>query len=74
MARQYVPNAAFVITLCRGANTVSTGDSLASRLFEEIDRLGIGDEGVASWLSSQAIYDFYRAVPSVDCGATLGRR
>src|ERR671934_2762882 len=36
----------------------------ASRLFEEIDRLGIGDDGVASLLSSKAGYDFYRAVPS----------
>jgi L-asparaginase len=35
-----------------------------SRLFEEIDRLGLGDEGVASLLSSKALYDFYRAVPS----------
>jgi hypothetical protein len=36
----------------------------ASRLFEEIDRLGIGDEGVASLLSSKAAFDFYRPVPS----------
>jgi hypothetical protein len=36
----------------------------ASRLFEEIDRLGIGDEGVASLLSAKAVFDFYRAVPS----------
>ncbi len=36
----------------------------ASRLFEEIDRLGIGDEGVASLLSSKASFDFYRALPS----------
>jgi L-asparaginase len=36
----------------------------ASRLFEEIDRLGIGDEGVANLLSSKALFDFYRAVPS----------
>jgi L-asparaginase len=36
----------------------------ASRLFEEIDRLGIGDEGVASMLSSKAVFDFYRALPS----------
>ena len=36
----------------------------ASRLFEEIDRLGIGDDGLASLLSSKADYDFYRAVPS----------
>ena len=36
----------------------------ASRLFEEIDRLGIGDEGIASLLSSKALFDFYRAVPS----------
>jgi hypothetical protein len=36
----------------------------ASRLFEEIDRLGLGDDGLASLLSSKADYDFYRAVPS----------
>ena len=36
----------------------------ASRLFEEIDRLGISDDGLASLLSSKADYDFYRAVPS----------
>jgi L-asparaginase len=36
----------------------------ASRLFEEIDRLGIGDEGMASLLSAKAAFDFYRAVPS----------
>src|SRR5262245_9602971 len=36
----------------------------ASRLFEEIDRMGIGDDGLASLLSSKADYDFYRAVPS----------
>ncbi len=36
----------------------------ASRLFEEIDRLGIDDEGVASVLSARAVFDFYRAVPS----------
>jgi L-asparaginase len=36
----------------------------ASRLFEEIDRLGIGDDGVASVLSAKAVFDFYRAVPS----------
>jgi hypothetical protein len=36
----------------------------ASRLFEEIDRLGIGDEGVSGLLSSKATFDFYRAAPS----------
>ena len=36
----------------------------ASRLFEEIDRLGVGDDGRAGQLSSRADYDFYRAVPS----------
>jgi hypothetical protein len=35
----------------------------ASRLFEEIDRLGIGDEGISSLLSAKADFDFYRAVP-----------
>src|SRR5712691_1035688 len=36
----------------------------ASRLFEEIDRLGVGDDGVASLLSAKAAFDFYRALPS----------
>jgi hypothetical protein len=36
----------------------------ASRLFEEIDRLGIDDDGLAGLLSARATYDFYRAVPS----------
>ncbi|HWL65146.1 MAG TPA: hypothetical protein VNP73_04145, partial [Actinomycetota bacterium] len=35
----------------------------ASRLFEEIDRLGVGDDGRAGQLSSKAEYHFYRAVP-----------
>jgi hypothetical protein len=35
-----------------------------SRLFEEIDRLGIGEDGVAGTLSAKADFDFHRAVPS----------
>ncbi|HXV82425.1 MAG TPA: asparaginase domain-containing protein [Candidatus Binatia bacterium] len=35
-----------------------------SRLFEEIDRFGISDEGVGSLLSAKAEFDFYRALPS----------
>jgi hypothetical protein len=35
-----------------------------SRLFEEIDRLGISDEGVGSLLTAKADFDFYRALPS----------
>ena len=35
-----------------------------SRLFEEIDRLGIDEDGVASMLSSKADFEFYRALPS----------
>jgi L-asparaginase len=35
-----------------------------SRLFEEIDRLGVGDEGVSCQLSAKAEFDFYRACPS----------
>ncbi len=34
-----------------------------SRLFEEIDRMGIWDEGVSCLLSSKADFDFYRAAP-----------
>jgi hypothetical protein len=36
----------------------------ASRLFEEIDRLGLSDDGVSSQLSARATFDFYRALPS----------
>jgi L-asparaginase len=35
-----------------------------SRLFEEIDRLGISDEGIGCLLSAKADFDFYRALPS----------
>ncbi|HEX9455277.1 MAG TPA: asparaginase domain-containing protein [Candidatus Binatia bacterium] len=36
----------------------------ASRLFEEIDRLGISDEGIGCLLTAKADFDFYRALPS----------
>jgi L-asparaginase len=35
----------------------------ASRIFEEIDRLGMNDEGHGNLLSSRADFDFYRAAP-----------
>jgi L-asparaginase len=35
----------------------------ASRIFEEIDRLGVGNAGVGNLLSSRADFDFYRAAP-----------
>ena len=35
-----------------------------SRLFEEIDRFGISDEGVGCLLTAKADFDFYRALPS----------
>jgi L-asparaginase len=35
----------------------------ASRLFEEIDRLGVGDQGLGNLLSGRADFDFYRAAP-----------
>jgi hypothetical protein len=34
-----------------------------SRVFEEIDRLGVGEAGVGNLLSSRADFDFYRAAP-----------
>ena len=43
-----------------------------SRLFEEIDRLGISDEGVGCLLTANAAFDFYRALPSG--GYATGRR
>lgn len=42
-----------------------------SRLFEEIDRLGISHDGVGSLLSAKAEFDFFRALPSG--GYTKGR-
>ena len=41
-----------------------------SRLFEEIDRLGIDEDGVASMLSAKADFEFHRACPSA--GYTKG--
>jgi hypothetical protein len=35
-----------------------------ARLFEEIDRLGVDEDGVVSTLSAKAVFDFYRAAPS----------
>ena len=35
-----------------------------SRLFEEIDRLGVGDRGTGDLVGSRADVDFYRVVPS----------
>jgi L-asparaginase len=35
-----------------------------SRLFEEIDRFGLGEKGIANLLASKADYDFYRVAPS----------
>src|SRR5712691_8746242 len=35
-----------------------------ARLFEEIDRLGIGDKGIGNLISGRAEIDFYRVVPS----------
>ena len=35
----------------------------ASRIFEEIDRLGIGSAGVGNLLSARAEFDFYRPAP-----------
>lgn len=35
-----------------------------SRLFEEIDRFGLGEDGLSSTLASRANYDFFRVAPS----------
>jgi L-asparaginase len=43
-----------------------------ARLFEEIDRLGISDEGIGGLLSGKADFDFVRALPSG--GYLTGRR
>ncbi len=43
-----------------------------SRLFEEIDRLGISHSGAGCLLSGKAEFDFYRALPSG--GYATGRR
>ncbi|OGA01557.1 MAG: hypothetical protein A3H35_10085 [Betaproteobacteria bacterium RIFCSPLOWO2_02_FULL_62_17] len=36
----------------------------ASRIVEEIDRFGLGEDGLPNMLSSKADFDFYRAAPS----------
>jgi hypothetical protein len=36
----------------------------ASRIFEEIDRLGVGENGLGNALHERADYDFYRPAPS----------
>src|SRR5919199_4499243 len=36
----------------------------AARLFEEIDRFGLGEDGLGNLLSSKADYDFIRVAPS----------
>jgi L-asparaginase len=43
----------------------------ASRIYEEIDRLGVGGDGQSVLLSAAANFDFYRAIPSG--GWTKGR-
>jgi L-asparaginase len=43
----------------------------ASRVFEEIDRLGVDEEGVGNLLASMASYDFIRVLPPG--GYTTGR-
>jgi len=35
-----------------------------SRLFEEIDRFGLGEDGINNLLAGKADYDFYRVAPS----------
>src|SRR5437867_6441026 len=35
-----------------------------SRLFEEIDRLGVGEQGIGNLISAHTEIDFYRVVPS----------
>jgi L-asparaginase len=35
-----------------------------ARVFEEIDRLGVGDKGLANLISARADVDFYRVVPA----------
>jgi L-asparaginase len=42
-----------------------------ARLFEEIDRLGVGDSGDAGLLSSRAVYEFHRVAPPA--GYTQGQ-
>lgn len=42
-----------------------------SRLFEEIERMGVSDEGIGCLLSAKADFDFYRALPSGGYGKGL---
>jgi L-asparaginase len=43
-----------------------------SRLFEEIDRLGVGEKGIGNLISARADVDFYRVVPSSGYTKGLG--
>jgi L-asparaginase len=43
----------------------------ASRIYEEIDRFGLGSDGVNNLLARRACFDFFRAIPSG--GYTKGR-
>src|SRR5438270_569369 len=45
------------------SNKARASYGLAPRLFEEIDRLGIGDDGLGNTLSGRADFDFFRAAP-----------
>jgi L-asparaginase len=45
-----------------------------SRLFEEIDRLGIGEKGIANLISGRAEIDFYRVMPSSGYTKGLGAK
>jgi hypothetical protein len=47
-----------------------------SRVFEEIDRFGVGDKGVGNLISAAADVDFYRVVPPAGYtkGLSAGRR
>jgi L-asparaginase len=45
-----------------------------SRLFEEIDRLGVGEKGIGNLISARADIDFYRVVPSSGYTKGLGAR
>lgn len=50
--------------MASAAHTRQTFYPDASRIFEEIDRFGLGEDGLPNLLSSKADFDFFRAAPS----------
>ena len=67
MARQADGSAWDDDTARRGASPAESRQPFypdGSRIFEEIDRLGLDEDGVGNLMARHADYDFYRVIPS----------